>query len=46
MFLKVEHQLPEKVEKVLKCDMSAMQKKLYISMREKGIMMYAPDESG
>lgn len=42
----VESQLPEKVEKVLKCEMSAMQLKLYTSMMEKGVMHYAPTGDG
>lgn len=34
----VEDQLPPKVEKVLHCDMSALQKKMYDNMRTRGIM--------
>eukprot|EP01127_Copromyxa_protea_P012501 TRINITY_DN3273_c1_g1_i1.p1 TRINITY_DN3273_c1_g1~~TRINITY_DN3273_c1_g1_i1.p1 ORF type:complete len:1118 (-),score=262.66 TRINITY_DN3273_c1_g1_i1:18-3371(-) len=34
----VEDQLPPKVEKVLHCDMSALQKKMYHNMRTRGIM--------
>jgi SNF2 family DNA or RNA helicase len=34
----VEDQLPPKVEKVLHCDMSALQKKMYHNMRTRGVM--------
>ncbi|KAL1244753.1 putative global transcription activator SNF2L2 [Trichinella spiralis] len=35
----VESQLPEKVEYVIKCDMSALQKVLYQHMQAKGVMV-------
>lgn len=38
----VESQLPDKVEKVLKCEMSAMQKKMYKHMHERGVMVFDP----
>ena len=35
----VESQLPDKVEYVLKCDMSALQKSMYKHMQQKGILL-------
>ena len=35
----VENQLPEKVEYVLKCEMSGLQKALYTHMQQKGVML-------
>jgi len=35
----VESQLPDKVEYVIKCEMSGLQRKLYQHMQERGIMM-------
>jgi SNF2 family DNA or RNA helicase len=34
----VESQLPDKIEKVLKCEMSAMQRKMYEHMRTRGVV--------
>eukprot|EP01113_Clastostelium_recurvatum_P034248 TRINITY_DN4621_c0_g1_i1.p1 TRINITY_DN4621_c0_g1~~TRINITY_DN4621_c0_g1_i1.p1 ORF type:complete len:1181 (-),score=433.08 TRINITY_DN4621_c0_g1_i1:55-3597(-) len=34
----VEAQLPDKIEKVLKCDMSSMQRRMYQLLHEKGVM--------
>ncbi len=42
----VESQLPEKTEKVLKCEMSAMQRRMYTLMHEKGIMKTGPTLNG
>jgi SNF2 family DNA or RNA helicase len=39
----VENELPEKVETVLKCDLSAMQKKMYRHMVEKGVLLSDPE---
>ena len=38
----VEDELPEKVEKILRCDFSAMQKRLYETMKDKGILLCDP----
>src|SRR5207244_75933 len=38
----VESQLPEKVESVLKCELSALQKRLYKSMLESGVLLLDP----
>src|SRR5262249_11191786 len=38
----VESQLPDKVEKVLKCEMSALQKKMYKHMHDRGVMIFDP----
>ena len=38
----VEHELPEKIETVLKCDLSALQKKMYKHMVESGILLHDP----
>jgi hypothetical protein len=35
----VEKQLPDKVEHVLKCEMSALQKKLYHFMHKNGVIL-------
>ncbi|KPM06633.1 global transcription activator SNF2L2-like protein [Sarcoptes scabiei] len=35
----VEHQLPDKVEYVVKCDMSALQRYLYRHMQSKGVLL-------
>ena len=35
----VENQLPEKVEYILKCEMSGLQKALYTHMQQKGAML-------
>merc|ERR1711971_671221 len=35
----VESQLPDKVEYVIKCEMSGLQRRLYMHMQEKGIMV-------
>ena len=35
----VESQLPDKVEYIIKCEMSGLQKALYTHMQEKGIML-------
>ncbi len=35
----VESQLPDKVEYVIKCDMSALQRFLYRHMQSKGVML-------
>lgn len=42
----VESQLPEKTEKVLKCEMSAMQRRMYSLMSDKGQMRTGPSASG
>jgi SNF2 family DNA or RNA helicase len=38
----VENQLPEKVETVLKCELSALQYRMYKNMLEKGILLTDP----
>ena len=35
----VESQLPDKVEYVIKCDMSALQRNMYLHMQKKGILL-------
>jgi SWI/SNF-related matrix-associated actin-dependent regulator of chromatin subfamily A protein 2/4 len=35
----VESQLPDKVEYVIKCDMSALQRQMYVHMQKKGILL-------
>ena len=35
----VESQLPDKVEYVIRCDMSALQRQMYIHMQKKGILL-------
>merc|ERR1719330_1528375 len=35
----VESQLPDKVEYIIKCEMSGLQRRLYMHMQEKGIMV-------
>ena len=35
----VESQLPDKVEYVVKCDMSALQRQMYTHMQKKGILL-------
>lgn len=42
----VESQLPEKTEEVLKCEMSAMQRRMYALMHDKGQMRTGPSASG
>lgn len=42
----VESELPDKVESVLKCDLSALQWKLYRNMVERGIMLTDPNAKG
>lgn len=39
----VEHDLPGKVENVLKCELSALQKKMYKNMIERGVMLLDPE---
>jgi SNF2 family DNA or RNA helicase len=39
MKIQVEHQLPTKQEEVLYCDMSAMQKKYYLNIKTKGVLV-------
>ena len=41
----VESQLPDKVEYVIKCDMSALQRQMYIHMQRKGILLTDGSES-
>lgn len=40
----VESQLPDKVEYIIKCDMSALQKKIYHHMKSRGVIL--TDETG
>lgn len=40
----VESQLPEKLEYVIKCDMSAFQKRIYQFLQKRGILMQQADE--
>ena len=42
----VESQLPDKVEYVVKCDMSALQKVLYQHMKKRGILLTDGSEKG
>ena len=35
----VESQLPDKVEYVIKCDMSALQRNMYLHMQKRGILL-------
>jgi len=42
----VESQLPEKIEYVLKCDMSALQRLLYRHMKSKGVLLTDGSEKG
>ena len=35
----VESQLPEKVEYVIKCDMSVLQRQMYMHMHKRGILL-------
>ena len=42
----VESQLPDKVEYVLKCDMSALQRLLYRHMKTKGVLLTDGSERG
>lgn len=42
----VESQLPEKVEYVIKCDMSALQRLLYRHMQSKGVLLTDGSEKG
>lgn len=39
----VEDQLPEKVEKILRCEKSALQHRLYETMKNKGLLMCDPN---
>jgi SNF2 family DNA or RNA helicase len=41
----VESELPEKVETVLKCDLSALQRRMYKNMVERGVMLTDPNSS-
>lgn len=42
----VESELPDKVEAILKCPMSALQQKLYNQVRTHGFMLTSNDTSG
>jgi len=42
----VESQLPDKVEYVVKCDMSSLQKVLYRHMKKKGVLLTDGSERG
>ncbi|KAL6600669.1 SNF2 family N-terminal domain-containing protein [Neocallimastix sp. 'constans'] len=42
----VEHELPDKVELVIKCRMSALQRRLYEKMRQKGILFTSDGKHG
>ena len=42
----VESQLPDKVEYVIKCDMSALQRLVYRHMQNKGILLTDGSEKG
>ncbi|ORY08109.1 hypothetical protein K493DRAFT_343669 [Basidiobolus meristosporus CBS 931.73] len=42
----VESELPDKVEKVIKCKLSALQIKLYNQMRKHGMLFTSDDEKG
>ena len=42
----VESQLPDKVEYVVKCDMSSLQKVLYQHMKKRGILLTDGSEKG
>ena len=42
----VESQLPEKVEYIIKCDMSGLQKVLYHHMQSKGVLLTDGSERG
>ncbi|OUM67632.1 hypothetical protein PIROE2DRAFT_27492, partial [Piromyces sp. E2] len=42
----VEHELPDKVEMVIKCRMSALQRRLYEKMRQKGILFTSDGKHG
>lgn len=42
----VESQLPEKVEYIIKCDMSALQRVLYHHMKRRGILLTDGSEKG
>ncbi|KAI0981627.1 hypothetical protein GJ496_011060, partial [Pomphorhynchus laevis] len=42
----VESQLPDKVEYVIKCDMSSLQKALYNSMQKKGVLLVDEGKGG
>ncbi len=41
----VENELPDKVEVILKCELSALQKRMYLDMVEKGIIYLDPSQS-
>jgi SWI/SNF-related matrix-associated actin-dependent regulator of chromatin subfamily A protein 2/4 len=42
----VEAQLPEKIEKVIKCELSAWQSRLYKAMHERGALVVDPNAAG
>lgn len=42
----VESQLPDKVEYVVKCDMSSLQRTLYQHMKKRGILLTDGSEKG
>lgn len=42
----VESELPDKVERVIKCKLSALQTKLYSQMKKSGILYTASGEKG
>ncbi|XP_075163393.1 ATP-dependent helicase brm [Haematobia irritans] len=42
----VEHQLPDKVEYIIKCDMSGLQRVLYKHMQSKGVLLTDGSEKG
>lgn len=42
----VEHQLPEKVEYIIKCEMSGLQRVLYKHMQSKGVLLTDGSEKG
>jgi len=42
----VESQLPDKVEYIIKCEMSGLQRRLYTHMQERGIMLQDKDAPG
>merc|ERR1719245_2937692 len=42
----VESQLPDKVEYIIKCEMSGLQRRLYSHMQERGIMLQDKDAPG
>jgi len=44
--VEVEDQLPDKVEKVLKCELSAMQRRMYTAMQEHGVTFTSTCNNG